>query len=215
VPALSDILTVLGAGFLMTLAIVCLTAALALPAGTVLAVMRVSPVRTLRAVGAVYVGIVRNIPLPVLLYFTVLVLPQLGIVASFFAMACMSLAAYYAAFVCEAVRSGINAVPIGQAEAARSIGLSHGQVLRMVVVPQALRSVVPPLVSLFIQLVRSSAVAGAFGVAELFAGMGVLVFRHPDTVISVLLITGFAYLLLTIPSGLLLGLLEKRTAVAR
>jgi glutamate transport system permease protein len=145
----------------------------------------------------------------------VLVLPQLGIVASFFAMACMSLAAYYAAFVCEAVRSGINAVPIGQAEAARSIGLSHGQVLRMVVVPQALRSVVPPLVSLFIQLVRSSAVAGAFGVAELFAGMGVLVFRHPDTVISVLLITGFAYLLLTIPSGLLLGLLEKRTAVAR
>lgn len=214
--ALPEILSALWSGFQNTILLVVLSAAFSLVLGTALATMRVSTVHALRAVGTAYVGVVRNFPLPVLLYFTILVLPQLVVVSSsFFVLAAMSLVIYYGAFVGEAVRSGVNLVRVGEAEAARSLGLRNGQVLRLVIIPQALRSVLPPLVSLFIQLIRSSAVAGGFGVAELFSKMNILILDHGNLVIQILLITACFYLVITIPAGLLLGLLERRVSVVR
>jgi glutamate transport system permease protein len=163
----------------------------------------------------VYVEIVRNIPLPVLLFFTVLVLPQFGLDLDFFPLAVGSLVIYYAGFFCEIVRSGFNGVAIGQIEAARAIGLSRSRMLAGIVLPQALRSIVPPLIGIFIQIVRSSAVAGAFGVAELFAKMNFLITRHADQVILILILTSVFYLVITIPSGLLLGRLERKAAFSR
>ena len=157
---------------------------LALLLGTLLAAMRVSPVPTLRAAGATYVEIVRNTPLTLVFFFAVFVLPQLDIRLSFFVFAVIAVTVYHAAFFCEAVRSGINAVGVGQAEAARSIGLTFTQSLRLVVLPQAFRTVIPPLINVVIALTKNTSIAAAFGVAELTAVTTRLANANSDAVIA-------------------------------
>jgi glutamate transport system permease protein len=177
--------------------------------------MRVSPVPTLRAAGAAYVELVRNTPLTVVFFFVVFVLPQLDILLPYFAFAVIALTVYHAAFFCEAVRSGINAVGVGQAEAARSIGLTFGQSLRLVVLPQAFRTVIPPLINVVIALIKNSSIAAAFGVVELTAMGTRLAQANGDAVIAILVGVAVCYLVLTLPSGWLAGRLERRVAVAR
>lgn len=201
--------------FMMTLELTLLSAALSLVLGTVLATLRVSPVPLLRAVGTVYVGGIRNTPAVVMLYFSVFLLPQLGFRQSFFILALIGITVYYGAFFCEAVRSGLNSVPAGQTEAARSIGLTFTQSLRSVVLPQALRAIIPPLINVFIAVTRTSSVAGAFGVVELFATMGRLANQNASAVIPILLATAFMYLLITIPAGLIAGGVERKVRFSR
>ena len=202
-------------GFVTTLELSALSSLLALLLGTLLAAMRVSPVPTLRAAGATYVELVRNTPLTVVFFFVVFVLPQLDILLPYFAFAVIALTVYHAAFFCEAVRSGINAVGVGQAEAARSIGLTFGQSLRMVVLPQAFRTVIPPLINVVIALIKNSSIAAAFGVVELTATGTRLAAANGDAVIAVLVGVAVCYLVLTLPSGWLAGRVEHRLAVAR
>ena len=202
-------------GFVTTLELSVLSSVLALVGGTLLAAMRVSPVPTLRAAGATYVELVRNTPLTVVFFFVVFVLPQLDILLPYFAFAVIALTVYHAAFFCEAVRSGINAVGVGQAEAARSIGLTFGQSLRLVVLPQAFRTVIPPLINVVIALIKNSSIAAAFGVVELTATGTRLANANGDAVIAVLVGVAVCYLVLTLPSGWLAGRLERRVAVAR
>ena len=202
-------------GFVTTLELSVLSSVLALVGGTLLAAMRVSPVPTLRAAGATYVELVRNTPLTVVFFFVVFVLPQLDILLPYFAFAVIALTVYHAAFFCEAVRSGINAVGVGQAEAARSIGLTFGQSLRLVVLPQAFRTVIPPLINVVIALIKNSSIAAAFGVVELTATGTRLANANGDAVIAVLAGVAVCYLVLTLPSGWLAGRLERRVAVAR
>ena len=143
--------------------------------GTLLAAMRVSPVPLMRGFGTAYVNIVRNIPLtvdhPLHLAGSVPDARASPWAADDFEvinfrLAVLGLIAYTAAFVCEALRSGINTVPVGQAEAARAIGLSFTQVLTLIVLPQAFRSVVGPLANVLIALTKNTTVASAIGVAE-------------------------------------------------
>ena len=141
--------------FWLTIKLSVWSAVWALLLGTVLAIMRVGPVRILNVVGAAYVNIVRNTPLTLVVLFSLTVLgTRLGIqiandesptflVDEAVRWAIFALSVYHAAFVCEALRSGVNTVPVGQAEAARSIGLGFGQSLRLVVLPQAFRAIVP------------------------------------------------------------------------
>ena len=201
-------------GFVTTLELSVLSSALALVLGTLLAAMRVSPVPTLRAAGATYVELVRNTPLTVVFFFVVFVLPQLDILLPYFAFAVIALTVYHAAFFCEAVRSGINSVGVGQAEAARSIGLTFGQSLQLVVLPQAFRTVIPPLINVVIALIKNSSIAAAFGVVELTATGTRLANANGDAVIAVLAGVAVCYLVLTLPSGWLAGRLERRVAVA-
>jgi glutamate transport system permease protein len=215
VDAVLDNLDAYRQGFVTTLELSVLASALALALGTVLAAMRVSPVPTLRAAGAAYVELVRNTPLTLVFFFVVFVLPQLDIVLPFFVFAVIALTVYHAAFFCEAVRSGINAVGVGQAEAARSIGLTFGQTLRLVVLPQALRTVVPPLINVVIALIKNSSIAAAFAVAELTAIGTRLANANGDAVIPILAGVAVCYLVLTLPSGWLAGRLERRVAVVR
>jgi glutamate transport system permease protein len=202
-------------GFLTTLALTLLGSALALVIGTALAALRVSPVPTLRAAGTAYVQVVRNTPLTVVFFFAVFVLPQLDVGLSFFAFAVIAVTVYHAAFFCEAVRSGINSVAVGQAEAARSIGLTWGQSMSLVVLPQALRSVVPPLINVVIALTKNTSIAAAFGVTELTAVGFRLANQNGDAVIPVLLGVGLCYLAITLPCGWLAGVVERKVAVAR
>jgi glutamate transport system permease protein len=215
VDAVLDNLATFRQGFVTTLALTVVATALALLLGTLLAAMRVSPVPTLRAVGATYVEIVRNTPLTLVFFFAVFVLPQLDIRLSFFVFAVLAVTVYHAAFFCEAVRSGINAVGVGQAEAARSIGLTFTQSLRLVVLPQAFRTVVPPLINVVIALTKNTSIAAAFGVVELTAVTTRLANANSDAVIAIFLFSAILYLVLTLSSGWLAGRLERRVAVAR
>ncbi|MDT9697952.1 amino acid ABC transporter permease [Streptomyces sp. P17] len=213
--AVLDNLDVFWSGFRITLLLTLLSSALALTLGTLLAAFRVAPVPVLRAVGGGYVETVRNVPAIVVFFFVLFGLPQIGVQLSFMTSAVTALTVYYAAFFCEAVRSGINAVPVGQAEAARSVGLTFGASLRLVILPQALRSVIPPLINVFIALAKTSAVASAFGVAELLNAMQRLANSESASIIAILLTTALLYLVITIPAGLIAHRIERKVAILR
>jgi glutamate transport system permease protein len=198
----------------------------ALILGTVLAAMRLAPVPTLNWVGTSYVNVVRNTPLTLIILFCSFGLSQtLGITLvdaksmtsiedSNFRLAVLGLTVYTASFVCETIRSGVNTVPLGQAEAARSLGLTFGQNLRMILLPQAFRAVVIPLGSVLIALTKNTTIASAIGVAEaalLMKGM----IENTAALISVGTIFALGFIVLTLPVGLLFGWLGKRLAVAR
>src|SRR4028119_214931 len=137
---------VLRDAFLTTLSLALLSGLFSLLLGTVLVAMRVSPVAPLRGLATFYVEVFRNTPLTVVFFFLAFGIVQIDLqFPSRFFTAVAALSLYTAAFVCEALRSGINAVPPGQAEAARALGLTFGQSLRQIVLPQAFRTVVPPL----------------------------------------------------------------------
>jgi glutamate transport system permease protein len=213
--AIVDNLAAYRQGFVTTLTLAVLASALALVLGTLLAAMRVSPIPTLRGAGTTYVTVVRNTPLTVVFFFVVFVLPQLDIRLSFFVFAVIAVTVYHAAFFCEAVRSGINSVAAGQAEAARSIGLTFMQSLRLVILPQAFRTVVPPLINVVIALTKNTSIAAAFGTIELTAIGTRLANANGDAVIPLLAGVAICYLVITLPSGWLAGRLERRLAVAR
>jgi glutamate transport system permease protein len=183
--------------------------------GTVLGAFRVSPVPTLRGLGTVYVELVRNTPLTLVFFFFVFVAPQVDIKFPFFTSALVALSLYTAAFVCEAVRSGVNSVGIGQAEAARAIGLTFTQTMSQIVLPQAFRTVVPPLINIFIALTKNTSVAVGFFVTELMAVGIRLANRNPADVILVLIGVAVFYLAITVPAGILANRLERRVAFAR
>ena len=212
---------VLGA-FWMTVKLTVLSAVASLIWGTVLAAMRVSPVPLMRGFGTAYVNIVRNIPLTLIIVFSSLGLADIfGMTMGAsdfdvqgFRLAVLSLAAYTAAFVCEAIRSGINTVPLGQAEAARAIGLSFSQTLRLVVLPQAFRSVINPLANVLIALTKNTTVAAAIGVAEAALLMKEMIENEAQTLL-IGAVFAFGFVVLTLPTGLILGWLSKRLAVKR
>ncbi|GAA3037686.1 amino acid ABC transporter permease [Actinokineospora globicatena] len=203
-------------GFLQTLRICAFAALGSLVLGTVIAGFRVSPVPPLRWVGTAWVTVFRNCPLTVVLFFCAFGLPEIGVNGAYFWFGVTGLILYTSAFVCEAVRSGINSVPAGQAEAARAVGLTFSQSLTSVVLPQALRTVVPPLGSVIIAMIKNSAIVGAFGVGgDLFAVGDTLTSSRGEAVLPVLIGVVLGYLVITIPGGLLLGLLERKVAIAR
>ncbi|MCT9083401.1 amino acid ABC transporter permease [Streptomyces fulvoviolaceus] len=191
--------------------------------GTLLAAMRVSPVPLMRGFGAAYVNIVRNIPLTVIIVFSSLGLADIfgmtmGAPDDFdlqgFRLAILGLVGYTAAFVCEAIRSGINTVPLGQAEAARAIGLNFSQTLRLIVLPQAFRSVIGPLANVLIALTKNTTVAAAIGVAEAATLMKTMIENEAQTLL-IGAVFAFGFVVLTLPTGLILGWLSKRLAVKR
>ncbi|MHA6793715.1 amino acid ABC transporter permease [Pseudonocardia bannensis] len=203
-------------GFLQTVRICILAAVGSLILGTILAAFRVSPVPPLRAVGAAWVTVFRNTPLAVVLFAVAFGLPELGINGSYFWFGVAGLTLYTAAFVCEAVRSGINSVSAGQAEAARAMGLTFSQSLSLIVLPQAFRTVVPPLGSVIIAMIKNSAIVGAFGVGgDLFAVGVQLTSAQGYAAAGVLTGVLLGYLILTIPAGIVLARLERKLAVAR
>ena len=203
-------------GILKTLQICAWSAIGSLVLGTLVAACRVSPVPPLRWFGTSWVNVFRNCPLTVVLFFTAFGLPEIGINAEYFWFGVLGLVLYTSAFVCEAVRSGINSVPAGQAEAARAVGLTFSQSLANVIMPQAIRTVVPPLGSVIIAMIKNSAIVGAFGVGgELFSVIDTLTGSRGIAVVPVLIGVVLGYLILIIPAGVLLGVLERKVAVVR
>jgi glutamate transport system permease protein len=184
--------------------------------GVFLTVARLSPVALLQRSGAIYVEIVRNTPVTVIFFIVVFVLPQIGaVIPSYSLAAIVALGVYMAAFVSEAVRSGVNAVGRAQAEAARALGLSFAEVMRFVILPQALRAAIPPLANVWITLVRNTSVAAGFGVFELTAAGQRINFLDAANVIPAMTWIAVAYLALTLGSAGAFRVLEKKLAVMR
>lgn len=203
-------------GFLTSLRIILYSLVGSLLLGVLIAACRVSPVPPLQKFGAFWVTTFRNTPLSVVLFFCAFGLPELGINRTFTFFGVLGLVLYTSAFVCEAVRSGINSVSAGQAEAARSIGLNFSQGLRFVVLPQALRTVVPPLGSVLIAMFKNSAVVGAFGVAgDLWSTGQTLTSARGYETLPVFVGVAVGYLAITLPAGALLQVIERKVAIAR
>lgn len=209
-----DNLDVYWEGMQATVWLTVLSYAVALVIGVAVAAFRVSPVPPLRLAGTAFVEVFRNIPLPVLIVVFFFGFPKIGIIYSPFTSAVIVLAVYTGAFLGETIRAGINTVATGQAEAARSLGLTFPQTLRIVVLPQALRSVVQPMGNILSALIRNSAIAYGISVVELTGATDRL---NTDTArpIPIFLGGAIAYLLLTLPTGYAIGVVERRVAFKR
>ncbi|MFE9426938.1 amino acid ABC transporter permease [Kitasatospora sp. NPDC006697] len=210
----TGVLGQLAHGLLTTLEMTALASAGALLLGVLLAVCRISPVPPLRWAGAVYVTVFRNVPLLVLLVLFVFGMPEVGLLYPLFTTVALTMALYWAAFVCEVVRSGVRTVPRGQIEAARALGLTFTQCLRHVVIPQALRSMVQPLGSVFIGLALGSSLSAAVGVPEL-TGQAQLVTLKYDNPLTSFAVTTAVYVVITLGSGLIAGRIERKVAITR
>jgi glutamate transport system permease protein len=233
--AVIDNFGVFAGGFWVTLQLCFLSAIGALLIGTLMAIFRISPVPPLRALGTAYVTVFRNTPLTIVFFFSAFGLPALGSNADFlrvpgldqifsrlgtdlpyYRFAVIALSLYTGAFVCEALRSGINAVSPGQAEAARAIGLTFSQNIRFVVLPQAWKAAVVPLGSVIIAMIKNSALAGFFGVAGDLSNSGyALITVGGEPPIPNMIAISIGFLIMTVPLGILLDRVEKRRAVAR
>ncbi|WP_280340895.1 amino acid ABC transporter permease [Nocardia abscessus] len=211
--------------FWVTIQLSVLSAVGALILGTVVAGLRVSPVPVARWVGTAYVTIFRNTPLTLIIVFMSLGLyTTMGwrlagegpdsLAQNNFRFAVIGLSIYTAAFVCESLRAGINTVPMGQSEAGRSLGFGFLQNLRLIVLPQAFRSVIAPLGSVLIALTKNSTIASAIGVAEAATRMAEMT-ETEAAVLAIGAIFALGFVILTLPTGLFFGWLAKKYEVAR
>jgi glutamate transport system permease protein len=215
VDVLVDNLPAILGGFRDTLLLLVASSIVALVVGVFFAALRVSPVPVLRLAGTSYVNVFRNVPLVVLFLITTQGLPELGLGLPFFTLAVIALGTYTAAFICEAVRAGINAVDIGQAEAARSIGMTFGQILRLIVLPQAVRSVIPPLASILIALTKNTAIAEAFGITEATYQLDSLVRDFPSALYPLFFGISAGYILIVFVIAGTARRLERSLVVLR
>lgn len=211
---LTENFSLYGEGFLGTIRLTVFSSVLALVVGVLMAGFRVAPVRALRAVGTAWVSVLRNTPLTLLFFAMLLGLPRFGVALPFEVFAVLALGCYTSAFICEAVRAGINTVPLGQGEASRSLGMTFGQSLGDVILPQALRTVISPVGSTLIALAKNSAIAGSFSVTELLSTYKTLN-ENGYSVIWAFVWIAVGYLILTLTISALFHLLEKRFGVAR
>jgi glutamate transport system permease protein len=215
VNVLVDNIGLYGQAFLNTIELFVISAIGSLIGGMILAAMRVSPVPVLRSFGTVYVNTVRNTPLTLVFFFFAFAYPRLEILdLSFFTRACAALIVYTSAFVCEVVRSGINTVPVGQAEASRALGFTFGQTLGSIVLPQAVRSVIPPLTNIEIALLKNTTIAAGFSVAEAGSVYQTLSERGYNVLLGLIWVA-VGFVILVIPLTALQQRLERRWSVAR
>lgn len=210
------------AAFGMTILLAIFGAIGSLVLGTIVAIMRVSPVPLFQRAGTLYVDLVRNTPLTLIIVgANIIMIVNLGfsfsdeIARDNIIWAVIALSVYHAAFVCEALRSGVNTVPLGQAEAARSIGLTFGQSLREVILPQAFRGAITPLGNTLIALTKNTTVATAIGVSEIAGLMKEMQEFHNNLIVPIFLIVAIGFVILTLPVGILTTYLSNRLAVKR
>ena len=181
--------------------------------------MRVSPIPVARSVGSLYVNTIRNTPLTLVFFaFAFALPPLLGLRLTAdvsLTLAVCALGIYTATYVAETIRSGINTVPVGQAEAARAIGLGFWPAARLVILPQAFRGAVAPLGNVLIALIKNSTVAAAGSVAETSGLMKTMIEFRPDVILAVFLTFAIGYVIIVVPVGLATTSLSRRLAVAR
>ncbi|HEX5968097.1 MAG TPA: amino acid ABC transporter permease [Intrasporangium sp.] len=210
------------AAFGMTILLTVTAAVGSLIIGTVVAILRLAPVAVFQRTGSFYVNTVRNTPLTLIIIASNIVMAvNLGfnfsddLARNNIIWAVIALSVYHAAFVCESIRSGVNTVPLGQAEAARSIGLTFSQSLRDVVLPQGFRGAITPLGNTLIALTKNTTVATAIGVSEIAGLMSEMIEFRSDLLVPIFLVVAIGFVILTLPVGILTTYLSNRLVVKR
>jgi glutamate transport system permease protein len=215
------------AAFWMTIKLTIGGAIGALIIGTVIAVLRVSPVGVLRGAATAYVTLIRNTPLTLIVFFCAFGLLQVlginlanpnsptSIIDNNFRWGVVALSVYHASFVAEAIRSGINTVPRGQAEAARAIGLSFGPTITTIILPQAFRGAVAPLGNTLIALTKNTTVVATIGVAEAAYVMREMLEFDISQLYWIFVIMAAGFVILTLPMGIFFTWLSRRLVVQR
>lgn len=197
-------------GFWGTLLASVLSLAASFIIGTIIAVFRITPFKPLRWFGAAYVEFIRNIPLLLIAFFVFVGLPLLtGLRFDNFTTGVTALTVYTSAFIAEAVRAGIMAVPKGQFEAARSSGLTYIKAMQHVILPQAVKIVIPPLGNQFLNLIKNTSIFTVISAADLMYQADLI---NSDTykTFSTYIFASLFYLILTIPLSIGVRYLEKR-----
>lgn len=205
---------ILLAAFGLTLKLVLVVSLFALAWGTILAAMRVGPIGVLSKAGALYVTLFRNTPLLVILLLIFFGLPKFGITWGYFWPNVIGLTLYTSSFVCEAIRSGVNSIPLGQAEASRAVGLTFGQSMSTVILPQSIRAVVPPLASVLIALTKNTSLVSIFGLSDLTSRMKGLLNDNAGDLWWIFFGIALAYVLIVELISLVATTLERRWRVA-
>lgn len=183
-------------GFTNTVIMFVISAVFSLILGCIIGILRIAPSAPMRAVGTVYVNTLRNTPLALLMMFFALGYPKLGLPPlDYMTLAIIALVLYTASYVAEVFRSGINSIDKGQTEAARALGLTFGQVMRVVLLPQAFRNVVPPLVSVFIAALKNTTVASGFSVMQAGAISANMSERGENLLVTLLWVALFFFIL--------------------
>lgn len=209
---LGNLLPDLLKGLLVTIELTLLGFVGAVVLGTVIAVFRIAPVPPLRWVGTAWVGVFRNLPALVLLVLWVFGLPEVGITTGLFTSAVICFSLTFSATVCEIVRSGIGGVAVGQSEAARAIGLGFGPSLRYIILPQAFRSMVQPLGSVFIAIVLNTSLAAAVGVGELTYQSQVLTLQYSEALVT-FIVAAALYVVVALGVGWVTARIERRVSL--
>jgi glutamate transport system permease protein len=215
------------AAFWMTIKLAVTSAIGSLVIGTLIAIFRVSPVNVLRGFGTAYVTLIRNTPLTLIVFFFAFgALNTLGIsladpqsptqlIDDNFRWGVIALSIYHASFVAEALRSGVNTVPQGQAEAARAIGLAFVPSLTSVILPQAFRGAIAPLGNTLIALTKNTTVVSTIGVAEVSYQMKNMIEFSPQLLYAIFVLIALCFIVLTLPTGALFTYLSRRLVVQR
>jgi putative glutamine transport system permease protein len=201
----------LAQGLLITLEVSALALLLALVLGVIVATLRVAPSPVLRRIGTAYVEFLRNIPLLVQLFFLFFALPSIGIRLDAFLCGVLALGVYTSAFVAEAIRSGIAAVPSGQLEAGLSSGMGYATTMRLIVLPQAIAKTIPPLGNTTLNLIKNSSLVSTVSVLDILGTANLLGARSFQYV-PMFVGAAICYLILTLPTAFAVNLLEKRYA---
>ncbi len=199
-------------GLWMTASVSGISLVLATLLGFTLGVMRASDNKILPKIIGMYVALVRGTPFVVQIFIIFFILPEWGIQLDAFPAAILALTIMGAAFICEIVAAGIKAVPKGQWEAASSSGLSIFQQIRLVIIPQAMRTVLPPLVGQYVLMIKDSSVVSVIGVTELTRVGWITVVRIPEG-LMVFTLVGLLYFSISYPLIRLSNHLERKMAL--
>ena len=197
-------------GFFMALAIVLIAFPLAIPIGLAFSFMRMAKLRILRAIGSLYVNVVRGTPVFLQIYIAFFGLPLAGVQIPPFVLGVIVLALNSAAYQCEIFRAGIQSISKGQFEAARSLGMTGAQTMMFVIIPQTVRRVLPTMTSEFILLYKDTSLLAAVGVMEIVMYAKTIVASTGS--ITPYIVAAIFYLVLTIPLARMVGKLEDRLA---
>jgi len=197
-------------GLLVTIEVAFISILLSFIVGTLIGVVRYSKIPVLSPVMGFLVETVRNLPLLLIIFFTYFALPEVGIKMSKMNAAIVALVIFESAMLAEIVRSGLNSIDKGQIEAARSSGLNAVQTMRLIVLPQALRRMVPPLVSQFISLLKDTSLAVVIALPELMNHAQIINGRNVNYVIPTFLIVALMYFIVNYALSVLSRKLESK-----
>ncbi|ATA60213.1 Glutamine transport system permease protein [Geobacillus stearothermophilus] len=197
-------------GFLVTLEVAFISIVLSFVFGIVIGVIRYTKIPVLSQLLAVLVETIRNLPLLLIIFFTYFALPEVGLKLDKLYAAISALVIFESAMLSEIVRSGLQSIDKGQIEAARSSGLTYGQTLWYIILPQALRRMVPPIVSQFISLLKDTSLAIVISLPELMNHAQIINGRNVNFVIPIFILVAFMYFIVNYSLSLLSRRLEYR-----